>query len=333
MGRDPLVTVIVPVYNAEKYLTSCLDSLVNQTYRNLEILLINDGSTDGSGEICCEYMKRDPRIRLFYQENRGQSAARNVGLDHMNGEYLTFVDADDYIDLSYIEILLGILREYRVPITVCNYDELSEEGKEQACAYSEDMIPCRKTSRNQIFDMLESWEESGCFIVIACKLYEREIFRTLRFPVGKVCEDTYIFHQIYCQVEYVCYVNLKLYHYVQSSNSTMRNNGLHQMKRDGIEAYMRRLEYFQNYGEKKYVKITAQRVILYTKELCEKSGVGDRQLQKDMRETIREIKCITGRRFCPFKLGLYIFAPAQYRWIKKLYRRIAHKQDNQGDLE
>lgn len=98
----PLVSVIIPVYNVEKYLARCLDSVVAQTYQNLEIILVNDGSTDASGEICRQYGQSDSRIRLFTQENQGLSAARNTGLDHMNGEYIVFVDSDDYISVHFV---------------------------------------------------------------------------------------------------------------------------------------------------------------------------------------------------------------------------------------
>lgn len=321
MECNPLVTVIVPIYNAEKYLIGCLNSLINQTYRNLEILLINDGSTDGSGEICCEYAGRDPRIRLFSQENQGQSAARNVGLDNMRGEYLTFVDADDCIDLAYIEILLNTLIEHQVPIAVCSLDRLREDETGKVTVYSCETIPSRKISRNQVFDLMEWGEKVECFLITACKLYEREIFGMLRFPIGKICEDAFIFHQIYDQIKYVCYVDLKLYHYTLSNNSTTRRNGRQHISKDWVEAIIKRLEYFQEYGEEKYIRITADKIWRCAKELCEHSDMDDRQRQKYMRQIVGEIKRITGRRLWPLKLNLYLLAPKQYRFIKNIYRR------------
>ena len=98
-----LITVIIPVYNVEKYLKECLESIINQTYKNLEIILIDDGSTDASGEICDEYSKRDNRIRVVHKANGGLSSARNLGLDIANGEYVTFIDSDDYIDLEFMK--------------------------------------------------------------------------------------------------------------------------------------------------------------------------------------------------------------------------------------
>lgn len=325
MNQGQLVTVIVPVYNAGQYLIRCLDSIVNQTYLNLEIILINDGSTDDSEKICREYMNRDLRIRLFCQENQGQSAARNVGLEHMSGEYLTFVDADDFIDLSYVEVLLTKLMEYQVPVAVCSFDELDGETAIRCGANQGGVPSCRKVSRDQVYDSLRSWRTSADFAVVVGSLYRREIFRTLRFPVGKVCEDDFIFHKIYDQIEYVCHIDLKLYHYIQTRNSTMRSNGARQMHREGVEALLQRLKYFKEYGKTKYVRITAHSILFGAKERCQQLDVDNRLRQAYMKETINEIKCITGRRFCPFKLRLYILSPGLYYFVRNVYRRLKRK--------
>ena len=114
------ITVIVPVYNVEHYLEKCLDSLINQTYKNLEIIVINDGSTDNSGEICQEYAQKDNRIVYIEKENGGLSDARNVGLDKMTGSYVTFIDSDDWVELDYVEILYKKIIEYQADIAVGN---------------------------------------------------------------------------------------------------------------------------------------------------------------------------------------------------------------------
>lgn len=326
MSHGQLITVIVPIYNAGQYLVYCLDSIVNQTYHNLEIILVNDGSTDDSEKICREYMSRDPRIQLFCQEHQGQSAARNAGLDRMSGEYLIFVDADDYIDLSCIEILLEKLQECRVPIAVCGFDELSEEMPAQITAYRYNVYPCRKVSRNQIYDSLRSWRASADFKIVVGALYKREIFRTLRFPVGRVCEDEFVFHHIYSQVEYACHVNVKLYHYVQTSNSTMRSEGVHRARKDGIDALFQRLEYFQAYGKERYIRTSAYNILFLYKKLGQQSDMDDQQLQESLKQAIDEIERISGRRFCPFRIRLYILSPRLYRLIQSAYRKIKRKQ-------
>ena len=121
------ITVIVPVYNVENYLNKCLDSLINQTYKNLEIIVINDGSTDNSGTICQEYAQKDNRIVYIEKENGGLSDARNAGLDRMTGSYVTFVDSDDWIEQDYVEVLYNKLTEHQADVSVGNYYSYNED--------------------------------------------------------------------------------------------------------------------------------------------------------------------------------------------------------------
>lgn len=120
------ITVIVPVYNVENYLNKCLDSIISQTYKNIEIVVVNDGSTDASGEICKEFSEMDHRILYIEQENAGLSAARNTGLDNMSGNYVTFVDLDDWIEQDYVETLYKKIVEYQADIAVGNYYSFNE---------------------------------------------------------------------------------------------------------------------------------------------------------------------------------------------------------------
>ena len=115
------VSIIVPVYNVSNYLPSCLDTLINQTYRNIEIILIDDNSTDNSLEICNKYKEKDPRIIVIHKENGGAASARNYGLNIYTGEYVSFVDSDDYIELNYIEKLVSMLEKYNADISVCSF--------------------------------------------------------------------------------------------------------------------------------------------------------------------------------------------------------------------
>ena len=124
----PLVSIIVPIYKVEKYLPTCIDSIISQTYKNIEILLIDDGSPDNCGRICDEYAVKDNRIRVFHEENKGVSVARNIGLDNANGEWISFIDPDDYIDNDFIEYLVSIMHATRADISYCSYRYLDEEG-------------------------------------------------------------------------------------------------------------------------------------------------------------------------------------------------------------
>ena len=118
--NDILVSVILPVYNVEKYLIKCLDSVIRQTYQKLEIILVDDGSTDSSGKICDEYANKDGRIKVFHKKNGGLSDARNYGIERSTGEYLAFIDSDDYVDDDYIEFLMNLTESGKYKISLCS---------------------------------------------------------------------------------------------------------------------------------------------------------------------------------------------------------------------
>ena len=123
--RNELISIIVPIYNVEKYLRQCLDSIMNQTYRNCECLLIHDGSSDNSEDICREYVSKDSRFRYFEKENGGVSSARNLGIEHSKGEYITFIDSDDWVDSDYLEVLYNSLVDERADIAISTYKQFN----------------------------------------------------------------------------------------------------------------------------------------------------------------------------------------------------------------
>ena len=213
------ITVIVPVYNVENYLNKCLDSLINQTYKNLEIIVINDGSTDNSGEICQEYAQKDNRIVYIEKENGGPSDARNAGLDRMTGSYVTFVDSDDWIELDYVEILYKKITEYQADIAVGNYYSFNEaEGMYYFHIFGDSYY--EKVYDNvSIFENLYESQEMKSFALISVfgKLYKADLVKHLRFDIGKLGEDGYINQKLYLLVQKVIYINQGLYAYRQLS--------------------------------------------------------------------------------------------------------------------
>ena len=219
------ITVIVPVYNVEHYLDKCLDSLVNQTYKNLEIIVINDGSTDNSGTICQEYARKDNRIVYIEKENGGQSEARNMGLDRMTGSYVTFVDSDDWVEPNYVEVLYKKLLEYCADIAVGNYYSYDEkEGVFYFHIFGDSYY-------EKVYDnvsIFENFYESQhmknfALICVAGKLYKADLFRDLRFEVGKLGEDGYLNQKIYLLAEKTIYLNAGLYAYRQREGSSSRS--------------------------------------------------------------------------------------------------------------
>ena len=218
------ITVIVPVYNVEHYLDKCLDSLVNQTYKNLEIIVINDGSTDNSGIICQEYAQKDNRIVYIEKENGGQSEARNMGLDRMTGSYVTFVDSDDWVELDYVEILYKKITKYQADIAVGNYYSFNEaEGMYYFHIFGDSYY--EKVYDNvSIFENLYESQEMKSFALISVwgKLYKADLIKHLRFDVGKLGEDGYLNQKIYLLAEKTIYLNKGLYAYRQREGSSSR---------------------------------------------------------------------------------------------------------------
>lgn len=185
MKESPLITVIVPVYNILEYLPRCVRSITAQTYRNLEILLVDDGSSDGTGELCDRLGAEDERIRVFHKENGGSSSARNLGLLHAAGEYIGFVDSDDYIEPDMYELLLSAIKEYSVGAAQIGRDEIDEQGNQLPNICEPPLQPEIWESRDFLRELL--LHKGDCSF--CTKLIRRELFQEDRFPEQKLNED------------------------------------------------------------------------------------------------------------------------------------------------
>ena len=218
------ITVIVPVYNVENYLRKCLDSIIAQTYKNIEIIVVNDGSTDTSGEICKEFVEIDHRIIYIEQENAGLSAARNTGLENMSGDYVTFVDSDDWIELDYVETLYKKITEYQADIAVGNYYSFNESEGMFYFHISGDSYYEEVYDNVSIFENLYESQEMKSFALISAwgKLYKAGLFEQLRFDMGKLGEDGYLNQKIYLLAEKIVYIHKGIYSYRIRNNSLSR---------------------------------------------------------------------------------------------------------------
>ena len=243
------ITVIVPVYNVENYLNKCLDSLINQTYKNLEIIVINDGSTDNSGEICQEYAQKDNRIIYVEQENGGLSDARNAGLERMTGSYVTFVDSDDWVEPNYVEVLNNKLIGYQADIAIGNYYSYNEDEAMYYFHVNSESYYEKLYDNISIFENLYDAKQMKSFSLIsACgKLYKAELFDYIRFDKGKLGEDGYINQKLYLLVQKVIYINQGLYAYRQRSGSitkTWTEKWMHAL----VDAMSERITLLANMG-------------------------------------------------------------------------------------
>ncbi len=209
-----LISVIIPVYNVEKYLDRCLISVINQSYKNLEIIIVNDGSTDGSYLICLEYAKKDNRIKLFNKSNGGLSSARNYGIENSSGEYLAFIDSDDYVDCNMFYDMLFIINKHSAQIASCARLKVFGNGNIETQYNS---LETKVFNRRCI---IESFLLNKFFDASVCnKLFRKEIFSELRFPLFKTCEDLFIFPYIVNQIDSLVHTGKCYYHYDFRINS------------------------------------------------------------------------------------------------------------------
>lgn len=212
-----LVSMIIPVYNVAPYLRRCLDSVLRQTYTNLEILLIDDGSSDGSGAICDEYAGKDARVCVVHKENGGLSDARNSGLKQAAGEYVSFIDSDDYVADQYVELLLGKLQQYQADVSICGYLEFNGMEALKADENAAEMVFDRKTAlENLLYQKYYTTSAWG-------RLYRRELWKDIWFPKGKLYEDLAVIYRVFAKSSKAVYLERRLYYYFQRPGSIIRS--------------------------------------------------------------------------------------------------------------
>ncbi len=213
-----LVSVIIPVYKVEKYLRKCVDSVLSQTYKNLEIFLVDDGSPDNCGKICDEYAKKEARIKVIHKQNGGLSSARNAALDVCTGEYITFIDSDDCVEPTYVEKLYDAIKKYDCDISVCGDNFVDESGRVlKQTNFKEDFYK-KDQSFEFFYGTINRHFAWG-------KLYEKHIFEELRYPNGLNYEDTYVVPEICKLIEKgICIISDRLYNYLHMRDGAITND-------------------------------------------------------------------------------------------------------------
>lgn len=240
-----MISVVVPVYNMEKFLARCIDSLLAQTLTDFEILLIDDGSTDKSAEICKKYAEKDSRIQYIYKQNGGLSDARNTAVKIAKGEYITFIDSDDYVHNTYLDYLFTLCENHNADIASCIHFETSED----ACIYnvSEEKVLSmsgKEACKRMVTDLAP-------VLTAACgKLYKTSIVKKYEFPYGRLHEDVATTYKYYLDAEKVIYSYKELYAYYQHPNSIMHKVSDKKIE-DELWAMSDRALGFEKVGEKK----------------------------------------------------------------------------------
>lgn len=234
---EDLISVIVPVYKVEKYLRKCIESIINQTYKNLEIILVDDGSPDNCSQIIDEYAKKDNRIKVIHKPNGGLSSARNAGLKISNGKYIAFVDSDDMLDIYQYERMIMLSQKYNSDIVFCEYQKSYENE------LGEIIIPdfVREKVEEKIYTPSEALKEmllnANIGTYVMTKLFKKELFDNIIFPEGKVYEDVATVYKLIDKSNKIVYTNEKLYYYLYGRAGAITSSFTEKKITDSLEAH------------------------------------------------------------------------------------------------
>lgn len=259
-----LVSIIVPIYNVEKYLEKCILSLLSQTYKNIEILLIDDGSTDTSPLIVDQYAMKSNKIRVFHKANGGLSDARNYGIQHSKGQYLFFLDSDDWIKPKTIEILYNNLIHYNADVSEAQYVQVDDENyvinEDNKKVHLLNNIDASINLRNYHLNQIVAWN----------KMYKKECFSSIRFPVGKIHEDEFTTYKILYNANKIVVTEQALFYYRKTPNSII-NREITRKRLDILDAYDEAINFYSEKKEKKLLYLTLLNYLYILIDLNKKS--------------------------------------------------------------
>lgn len=275
------ISIIVPVYNTENQIRYCLDSILNQTYKNLEIIVVDDGTKDNAGIIAEEYSKKDDRIIVIHQENQGLSAARNAGLSVATGDYISFVDSDDVLKIDFYEYMIDVLKKEDYPeIVQASFLRIDEDNIENVENILEENEPEEEIKTMSNIEALEKLYgadqlEYVKFVVVWNKIYKKELYGSLRFPKGRNHEDEYTTYKAIYAAKRIAYSNRLVYGYIQTKKSIMRVGISQKRIDDTLEAYRQVYSYFKENNLPEIESKAKRRYLEYCIELVEKINQGE----------------------------------------------------------
>lgn len=318
MESQKLISIIIPVYNVENYLEKCLNSVISQTYKSLEIITVNDGSTDKSLAILQKYKKMDNRIIIVEKKNGGLSDARNVGIETSTGEYLFFLDSDDYLDITAIEKMYNQMKKEN-DIVICNrYYVYEDKTLKLRFKNNNNTIQMNKEEALNNLLLMKNYDMSATM-----KLFKSNLFKDIKFPVGKTSEDYYIMYQLFDKANKISYLPEPLYYYFQRNGSISKNKTI---SFDYIEAAKNQMEYITS----KYSKLKKNAtyaysmayLTIYNKALRSNAQLSKEQInmfKKELKKNFRSI--IFNNEVSPIRKMQYIL----FLLSKKIYDLIFFK--------
>lgn len=322
--NKPLVSVIVPIYNVERYLKACIDSIINQTYSNLEIILVDDGSPDKCPEICDEYARLDNRIKVIHQKNGGLSDARNVGLDIATGKYISFVDSDDILHPEFIEILYRPISLQKKGISVCAFRPFYKSNPgDLMCARESDYLITLEM-------LLEQNSSMNTFLSMECnsvcnKLFSAELIKSIRFPKGKLYEDVATTYKVLFEAETIYYVPMQLYVYRVRDDSIMGSKIFSERYLDFIDFLHETIRWLENNGFPQYARFYYPALLM--PEMYAwwglKNVIRNKDLARDMLDKYRQdAKLAMPTRFFSKRKQLLFIILGKMPFVYEIYRKI-----------
>lgn len=306
LKKKPLVSVIVPIYKVEKSLNRCVRSITSQTYQDLQIILVDDGSPDRSPALCDEWAQKDNRIRVIHKENGGLSDARNAGLAIAAGEYVAFVDSDDYIESNYVERMVTAALEQKASLVICSF--YSEDAHGQ-CVGNQGEIVSQQTTVDP-HECFRRGVSDWRYVVAWNKLYDRHLWDGVHYPVGCIHEDEFVFHQFVPQCFKVVLLPDCLYHYVENQSSITHSEfSVKNLVR--IDAMVDRIAYFYRSGQYDLIAPSFGRMLVDVG----RAGV---LLQADSTQKISIMKHVA--KICSLPLGIvrYLSITQKIRFVQMI---------------
>lgn len=316
--EEALVSVIVPVFGVEKYLKRCIDSIINQTYKNLEIFLVDDGGTDNCPKMCDEYAKQDKRIKVIHKKNGGISSARNAALNVFSGEYVTFVDSDDWVEETYVEELYKAIKINDCDLAACGDNRYDENG--HLLEPSSYLCRNQKFKKEEVFDAF--WNRAVLRLTAWAKLYHKSIFKTLRYPEGMNYEDAYIIVDICNNVKKgVITISSRLYNYVFKRHGSITSD----ISEKSFEMITARKRCVEKIDASTEAYRWACKDLLWTHiSLCAMINGNHDLEEKEYKEFYVDYKKYI--KFVPFKYRIKYFIFRHFKIFRKLLLKIKTKR-------
>lgn len=291
--NKPLLSVVVPVYNVEKYVERAVDSICTQTLTDMEIILVDDGSKDQSGKLCDELAQKDSRIRVLHKENGGLSSARNAGIEIAGGKYIAFVDSDDWIDPEMYSVLTGLLEKHQADLAICSYKEVSEGENPNPAKGEGEIAVWQDQEALQVF--VEEQETYNIQNAAWNKVYKRSLMGELRFPEGKLFEDIAYTTKLIARSQKTVYTNQPFYNYVVNRSGSIMNQRINErIFTDQIPLYMEKRQFLQEIGREDLVQIHNlffyKRLLLHYMELQKNKPENYEVLSKKLIQLLKKEK-------------------------------------------